>query len=75
MMVVRSFCFGLNTLSPFGLIAKTETFSPLVLVNKSEGLYQLRVEKQQQRVDDTVKVVEWKPYSLLKTLFPFQSTT
>jgi hypothetical protein len=49
--------------------------SPLVQVNKSEGLYQLRVDEHRQRVDDTVRVVEWKPCSLLKTPFPFQSTT
>ena len=41
----------------------------------SEGLYQLRVEEQRQRVDDTVRVVEWKLCSLPKTPFPFQSTT
>jgi hypothetical protein len=41
----------------------------------SEGLYQLRVEEQRQWVDDTIRVVEWKPCSLPKTPFPFQSTT
>jgi hypothetical protein len=47
----------------------------LVQVNKSEGLYQLRVEEQRQRVDDIVRVVEWKPCSLPKTPFPFQYKT
>jgi hypothetical protein len=67
---------------PLALIAKNgdiesplNSFSPLVQVNKSEGLYQLRVEEQRQRVDDTVRVVEWKPCSLSRTPFPFQSTT
>jgi hypothetical protein len=50
-------------------------FSPLVQVNKSEGLYQLRVELQRQRLDDTVRVVEWKPVSLPKTPFAFQYKT
>jgi hypothetical protein len=62
-MVVQSFYFGLNILSPFGINRQkwrlwepSNTFSPLVQVNKSEGLYQLRVDKQRQRVDDTVRV-------------------
>jgi hypothetical protein len=49
-MVVRSFCFRLNILSPFGINRQkrrcwepSHAFSPLVQVNKSEGLYQLRV--------------------------------
>jgi hypothetical protein len=47
-MVVQSFCFGLILSPPLALIAKNEdfvspfeTFSSLVQVNKSEGLYQL----------------------------------
>jgi hypothetical protein len=76
------FALGLIFSPPLALIAKNEDvespyalFSPLVQVYKSEGLYQLRVEEQLQRVDDTVRVVEWKPCSLPKTPFPFQSTT
>ena len=49
-MVVRSFCFGLNILSPLALIAKNGDFessfnilSPIGKGNMSEGLYQLRV--------------------------------
>jgi hypothetical protein len=63
-MVVRSFCFGLNILSLFGInrqkqrfLRALRIFSPLVQVNKSEGLYQLRVDEHRQRVDDTVRVV------------------
>jgi hypothetical protein len=50
-------------------------FLPIGKGNMSEGFYQLIVDEQQQRVDDTVRGVEWKPYSLPKTPFPFQSTT
>jgi hypothetical protein len=50
MLVVRSFCFGLNIFSPFGIKRqKTETlrtllytFSPIGKRNMSEELYQLR---------------------------------
>jgi gamma-glutamylcysteine synthetase len=49
-MEVRSFCFGLNIFSPFGINHQKQrfwepfnTFSPLVQVNKSEELYQLGV--------------------------------
>jgi hypothetical protein len=72
---------GLIFSPPLALIAKNgdvespRIFSPLVQVNKSEGLYQLRVEEQRQRVNDTVRVVEWKPCSFPKTPFLFQSTT
>jgi hypothetical protein len=56
-MVVRSFCFGLNTFSPLALIAKNEElesplqfssygayyFLPIGKRNISEGSYQMRV--------------------------------
>jgi hypothetical protein len=49
-MVVRSICFGLNIFSLFGINRQKRrrlralfTLSPLVQVNTSEGLYQLRV--------------------------------
>jgi hypothetical protein len=52
MVVVRSFCFGLNIFSPFGInrqkrrtLEPFNTFSLVVQVNKSEWLYQLRVEE------------------------------
>jgi hypothetical protein len=35
----------------------------------------LSVEEQRQRVNDTVRVVKWKPCSLPKIPFLFQSTT
>jgi hypothetical protein len=46
MVVVRSFCFGLNILSPLALITKHRDFespiyfSPIRKRNMSEGLYQ-----------------------------------
>jgi hypothetical protein len=77
-MVVRSFCFVLNILSPFAInrqkwrmLEPFRTFSPLVQVNKSEELYQLGVEEQRQRVDDTIRVVEWKPCHCQRLHFPF----
>jgi hypothetical protein len=52
-MVVRSFCFGLNIFSPFGINHKKRRlrepfciFLPNSSINMSEGLYQLNVEEQ-----------------------------
>jgi hypothetical protein len=47
-MVVRSFCFGRNTFSPFGINRQKwrralYSFSPIGKINMSEGSYQLRV--------------------------------
>jgi hypothetical protein len=74
------FTLGLIFSPPLALIAKNGDvespfiFSPLIQVNKSEGLYQLRVEEQRQRVNDTVRDgVE--ALSLPKTPFSFQSMT
>jgi hypothetical protein len=82
MVVCGPFAFGLIFSPPLALSAKYgDLESPFCIflpngnINMSEGLYQLRVEKQRQRVDVTVRVVEWKPCSLPKTPFPFQSTT
>jgi hypothetical protein len=81
-MVVRSFCFGLNIFPPFGINRqKRRTLEPLSIflpndnINMSEGLYQMRVEEQRQRVDDTVRVCGVEALFFAKTPFPFQSMT
>jgi hypothetical protein len=66
-VVVRSFCFGLNTFSPFGINHQKRRLCepfllspPLVHVNMSERLYQCESDVERRwGVNDTVRV-EWK---------------
>ena len=78
MVVVRSFCFGLNISPPLALIAKNGVFwepfllsPPLVQVNMSGRLYQFESDVEWwRRVNDTDRV-EWKPCLRRRLHFPF----
>jgi hypothetical protein len=67
MVVVRSFCFGLNIFSPLALIAKNGerwsppyVFSPNDKISMSEGLYQFwRDGGIPAKLKNTIGV-EWK---------------
>jgi hypothetical protein len=82
MVVVRSFCFGLQPFSPLALIAKNgdfespfNTLSPIGKRNMSDRLYQFEsLWNTDKVVNDTVRVgVE--ALTLPNTPFPFQSKT
>jgi hypothetical protein len=78
MVVVRSFCFGLNIFSPFGINRQKQRtlepfyiFSPIDKINMSEGLYQFgEIAEYRQRVDNTIRV-EWKRCLCRILHFPF----